>query len=92
MSNYLLALFLSIFLASASGIAYFLNHPEQRPAVEAFINSNASGHHERETPDTPSHVGVARAPEINASSGTNAIAILIGVMLLASEKYRTKCR
>jgi hypothetical protein len=91
MSNYLIALLLSIFLASAGGVAYFSKHPEHRPALEAFVNNNISTHHEQEGHETPGHGGVARAPEINASSGTNAIAILIGVLLLASEKYRAKC-
>jgi len=90
MSNYLIALLLSIFLASAGGAAYFSKHPEQRPALEAFVNNNISTYHEKGEHE-PGHGGVARAPEINASSGTNAIAILIGVLLLASEKYRAKC-
>jgi hypothetical protein len=90
MSNYLIALLLSIFLASAGGVTYFQKHPEQRHALEAFVNHNISTHHEKEEHETPRHDGVARAPEINASSGTNAIAILIGVLLLVSERYRAK--
>ncbi|HEY8158701.1 MAG TPA: VPEID-CTERM sorting domain-containing protein [Methylobacter sp.] len=93
MSNYLIALILSIFLASAGGVSYFQKHPEQRHALEAFVNNNISTHHEKEgkeSHETPSHGGVARAPEINASSGINAIAILIGALLLASEKYRVR--
>lgn len=86
MSNYLIALALSMFIASAAGTAYFLEHPNELPAAQAFINSYIS------TPSTTNNNNVvAKAPEINASSGTNAIAILIGVLLLASEKYRAKC-
>ncbi|MGZ5031057.1 MAG: VPEID-CTERM sorting domain-containing protein [Methylobacter sp.] len=92
MSNYLIALLLSIFLASAGGVAYFHKHPGQQHAVEAFVKNNISTHHETEEHETPSHGGVAKAPEINASSGTNAIAILIGVLLLVSERYRAKRR
>jgi hypothetical protein len=88
MSNYLLALLLSIFLASAGGVVYFQKYPEHRHVAEDFVKHHNSTPHEREAPETPNHGGVARAPEINASSGTNAIAILIGVLLLVSEKYR----
>lgn len=92
MSNYLIALLLSIFLASAGGVAYFHEHPEQRLALAAFVNNNIPAPHAGERPETPSHGGVARAPEIDASSGVNAIVILIGVLLLASEKYRANRR
>jgi len=92
MSNYLIALLLSIFLASAGGVAYFSEHPEQLPALETFINNNIPAPSAGEAHETPSHGGVAKAPEINASSGTNAIAILIGVLLLVSERYRAKRR
>jgi hypothetical protein len=83
MSKYLIALILSIFLASAGGAAYFLKYPDQRLALEAFVNNNIH------TPNSTDG-SVARAPEINASSGTNAIVILIGALLLASEKYRAR--
>jgi hypothetical protein len=89
MSNYLIGLILSIFLASAGGAAYFLKYPDQRSAVEAFIN-NISTTNTGGDSNTTGNNGVARAPEINASSGTNAIAILIGALLLASEKYRVR--
>ncbi|MGZ5010702.1 MAG: VPEID-CTERM sorting domain-containing protein [Methylobacter sp.] len=88
MSNYLIALILSVFLASAGGAAYFIKHPDQRPAIQAFVNNNISP--TAGGSNTPSPNGVARAPEINASSGINAIAILIGALLLASEKYRVR--
>ena len=32
----------------------------------------------------------AHAPEINATSGTNALVLLIGGLLLAGEKYRSR--
>ncbi|EGW23067.1 VPEID-CTERM sorting domain-containing protein [Methylobacter tundripaludum] len=90
MSNYLIALILSVFLASAGGVAYFVKHPDQRPPIEAFINNNIPATNTGGDHNIIGHGGVAQAPEINASSGTNAIAILIGSLLIASEKYRAK--
>jgi hypothetical protein len=89
MSNYLIALILSIFLASAGGAAYFLKYPDQRHALEAFVNNNIHTPNPGGLPNSTDG-SVARAPEINASSGTNAIVILIGALLLASEKYRAR--
>jgi hypothetical protein len=37
-----------------------------------------------------SHESIAHAPEINAASGSNAIALLVGGLLLVGEKYRSR--
>ncbi|WP_340124207.1 VPEID-CTERM sorting domain-containing protein [Methylobacter svalbardensis] len=43
-------------------------------------------------PDAPGQVrhAQAKAPEIDAASGTSAIALLTGVLLLAGEKSRSR--
>ena len=60
----------------ATGIVWTVNH--------GIKSGDMLGH------SSPPAVTRAIAPEIDAASGTNAIALLIGVLLLAGERSRSR--
>ncbi len=77
---------LGVFLTTASGIAYFSQLNPEQQLVRNWISDDSSS--ESESHNDPSTTAVA--PEIDAASGTNAIALLTGILLLAGERSRSR--
>jgi hypothetical protein len=67
-----------------------------QPSLENNSNNNAGYGNSRSASFRPSSRASSSraysAPEIDAASGTSAIALLVGVLLLAGEKSRSKRR
>jgi len=76
-----------ILLAGATTIMLLTTGPvwaerggENRPHIEAHGDRHGHGHWH----------GHVKAPEIDAASGTSAIALLAGALLLAGERSRSR--